>query len=134
LSKLRVHAIFKSTKYKKEGKTMKIYKAGNKVGKGTYWDLTSGKRIDVEEEAILSGGASSTYLRMSTGAMLVAGPVVGLLYVICLPFIGIATVATLAAKRIGIGIVNVIGRSLSFGWRPGEAYLAGKKKGKKETK
>jgi hypothetical protein len=113
---------------------MLSYKAGTKVGKGTYWDLTSGKRIDVEQEAILSGGASSTYLRMSTGAMLIAGPVIGLLYVICLPFIGIATVAALATKKAVSGLVSVIGKSLSFGWRPGEAYLAGKKKGKKDAK
>jgi hypothetical protein len=113
---------------------MKSYKAGNKVGKGTYWDLASGKRIDVEQEAILSGGASSTYLRMSTGAMLLAGPVIGLLYVISLPFIGIAAVATLATGKVVSGLVNVIGKSLSFGWRPREAYLAGKKKAKKENK
>jgi hypothetical protein len=113
---------------------MLSYKPGNRVGKGTYWDLTTGKRIDVEQEAVLSGGASSTYIRMSTGAMLVAGPIIGLLYVISLPFIGIATIATLAARRAVGGLVNVIGKSLSFGWRPGEAYLAGKKKDKKEKK
>ena len=113
---------------------MKRYKAGNRVGKGTYWDLASGKRIDVEQEAILSGGASSTYLRMPTSVMLIAGPIIGLLYVICLPFIGIATIATLATRALVGGLVNVIGKSLSFGWRPGEAYLAGKKKSKKEPK
>jgi len=110
------------------------YKAGNKVGKGTYWDLSNGQRIDIEQETILSGEASATYYRIPAGIMLLAGPFIGLLYVICLPFIGIATIATLATRKFVGGLVNLIGKSLSFGWRPREAYLAGKKKGKKDTK
>ena len=113
---------------------MLSYKAGNKVGKGTYWDLSTGQRIDVEQEAILSGEASSTYFRIPTGVMLLAGPVIGLFYVISLPFIGIATLATLAAGKVANGFLSLIGSSLSFGWRPKEAYLSGKKKIKKEKK
>jgi hypothetical protein len=107
---------------------MLTYKGGNKVEKGTYWELSSGQRIDVANEAILSGDNSSTYLRMSAGFMLLAGPVIGLLYVVLLPFIGIATVATVAARKVIGGAFNLIGKSLSFGWRPRTAYLAGKKK------
>jgi len=107
---------------------MLSYKAGNRVGKGTYWDMANGQRIDVDQEAILSGGASTTYLRVPTGIMLIAGPVLGLLYVICLPFIGIATICSLAAGKVVNGMLGMIGKSLSFGWHPTEAYLAGKKK------
>ena len=113
---------------------MLSYKAGQKVGKGTYWDLARGKRIDVEQEGILNGEASSTYFRIPTGVMLIAGPIVGLFYVIALPFIGIATLATLAAGKVANGFLGLIGSSLSFGWRPKEAYLSGKKKNKKEKK
>ena len=117
-------------------KTMLSYHAGNRVGKGTYWDLANGQRIDVEQEAILSGADSSTYFRIPAGIMLMAGPVIGLFYVICLPFIGIATVATLAAGKMVDGLLSLVGSSLSFEWRPKEAYLAGKnkKKSKKESK
>ena len=117
-------------------KTNLGYKAGTKVGKGTYWDLANGQRIDVGQEAILSGAESSTYFRIPTGVMLIAGPVIGLFYVISLPFIGIATVASLAVGKIFDGLLSLVGTSLSFEWRPKEAYLAGKnkKKGKKETK
>ena len=111
---------------------MLTYKGGNKVAKGTYWELSSGQRIDVAEEAILGGDASSTYLRMSAGFMLLAGPVVGLLYVVLLPFIGIATVAAVAAQKIVGGAINLVGKSLSFGWRSRTAYLAGKKKKEKK--
>jgi len=56
--------------------------------------------------------------------------------VIALPFIGIATIASLAAGKIVNGLLSLVGTSLSFEWRPREAYLAGKnkKKGKKEPK
>ena len=117
-------------------KTKLGYKAGTRVGKGTYWDLANGQRIDVGQEAILSGAESSTYFRIPTGVMLIAGPVIGLFYVISLPFIGIATVATLAAGKMVDGLLSLVGTSLSFEWRPKEAYLAGKnkKKSKKESK
>jgi len=113
---------------------MLSYKAGDTVGKGTYWDLSTGRRIDVEQEAILTGEASSTYFRIPTGIMLLAGPIIGLFYVISLPFIGIGTLATLAAGKVANGFLGLIGSSMSFEWRPKEAYLSGKKKDKKEKK
>jgi hypothetical protein len=113
---------------------MLSYKTGQKVGKGTYWDLSNGQRIDVEQEATLVGGTSSTYYRMPASMMLLAGPVIGLFYVLCLPFIGIATIASLATGRVVSSVLSLIGKSLSFGWRPREAYLSGKKKDKKGRK
>ena len=58
---------------------------------------------------------------------LVAAPFMGLLYAIALPFIGIATVATLIIERV----VRKVATLASFGWRPVEAYLGGKKISKK---
>ncbi len=110
---------------------MFTYRGGYKVGKGTYWNLSNGQRIDVEHEAVLSGGSELTYLRLSAGIMLLVGPFLGLLYVLCLPFIGLATIMSLIAKKLVNGVLGLIGKSLSFGWRPKEAYLSGKKKSKK---
>ena len=112
---------------------MLTYKSGHKVRKGTYWDLSTGHRIDVEEECALTGGPSATYLRMPSGMMLLVGPVIGLLYVLCVPIIGIATIAALATGKAANGVLSLIGKSLSFGWRPKEAYLSGKKKNKKSA-
>ncbi len=106
---------------------MLTYKGGSKVGAGTYWDLSSGERIDVSGEAFLSGDRSTTYYRIPSGAMLVVGPMIGLVYVLLLPFIGIGTVAILAVRKVVGGALSLVGKSLSFGWRPKEAYLAGKK-------
>jgi hypothetical protein len=118
---------------RKEVASMLIYKSGNKVGKGTYWDLASGQRVDVENETVLIG-ESATYLRIPAGMMLVAGPLIGLFYVISLPFIGIATFLAFLAGKVVNSLLSVIGKSLSFGWRPKEAYLSGKKKTKKGSK
>lgn len=58
---------------------------------------------------------------------LVAGPVMGLVYVVVLPFIAIGTVITIVGGKMVGGLVRAAAR-LSFGWRPSEAYLSGKKK------
>jgi hypothetical protein len=115
---------------------MLTYKGGNKVGMGTYWDLANGRRIDVVNEDVLAGKGTTTYVRMSSTVMLLSGPFIGLLYAILLPFIGIATVATLAVRKILGGLYNLGVKSISFGWQPRSAYLAGKKnkKDEEETK
>ena len=112
---------------------MLTYKGGQKVGKGTYWDLANGRRIDVLREAVLANG-TVTYIKMPSGVMLLSGPVIGLLYATLMPFIGIATVATLARRKILGSVYHVAEKSVSFGWRPSNAYLSGKKKKKHETR
>lgn len=113
---------------------MMSYKGGNKVGSGTYWDLSKGNRVDVNGEAVLTGDATATYYRIPSAVMLLVGPIIGLLYVVLLPFIGIATIAMILVRKIAGGLLGIIGRSLSFGWRPKEAYLSGKKKKTKDGK
>jgi hypothetical protein len=107
---------------------MLTYKGGHAVGRGTYWDLANGRRIDVFGEAILAGGGTATYVRMPSGVMLLSETVIGLLYAILMPFISIATVAALSV-RVGLGaLYPMVAKSGSFGWRPQNAYLSGKKK------
>ena len=62
---------------------------------------------------------------------LVMAPIVGLLYVIALPFIAIGTVAAVMGKRLAEGLYHLVGNLVSFGWRPLEANLSGKKKERK---
>jgi hypothetical protein len=110
-----------------EVNTMLTYKGGQKIGKGTYWDLANGRRIDVTRETVLAGG-TATYIKMSSGVMLLSSPVIGLLYALLMPFIGIVTVATLAGRKILGSVYHVVEKSASFGWCPSNAYLSGKKK------
>lgn len=69
--------------------------------------------------------------KVSGIGMLVAGPFLGLIYFIALPFIAIATIVTLVGGTLVSGIFITMKHLVSFGWRPSEAYLSGKKKGKK---
>ncbi len=50
----------------------------------------------------------------------------GGLYVACLPVVSLATAAHAIWRRVLGGIALHARRSISFGWRPTEAYLAGK--------
>jgi len=73
--------------------------------------------------------------KVGTVVMLLAAPIIGLAYVVFLPFIGIATLAAYAGRKVVDGVASIAGKTISFGWKPMEAYLAGKKKGKgKDTK
>lgn len=75
--------------------------------------------------------------RHSTGKALIGflfSPALGLLYIIALPFIALATVAILLVRKVVGGVVNLISNLVVFEWRPGETYLTGKKKGKKKDK
>jgi hypothetical protein len=62
---------------------------------------------------------------------LFVAPVLGLMYVIVLPFIAIGTMAAVLAKKALEGMSDLVGSFVSFGWRPMEAHLAGKRKGRK---
>ncbi len=113
---------------------MTRYKAGQKVGKGTYWNTSNGTRIDIRDEGILPGDSGAAYTRVSPGLMLLAGPVIGLFYVIAMPFVAVGTIAMMVGTKLLSGLFNVLGSLVSFGWRPSEAHLAGKKGKKKEGK
>jgi hypothetical protein len=119
---------------RKEVGTMLTYKGGNRVEKGTYWDVVSGRRIDVVGEAVLAGGGATTYVKVPAGVALLSMPIIGLIYVVLMPFIGMMAITTIASGRVLGGIADGIGKSLSFGWRPGNAYLSGKKRNKQGAK
>ncbi len=60
--------------------------------------------------------------------MLLLGPILGLAYVIFLPFIAIATVITVAVEEAVVGMLGLVGATVPFEWRPTTAYLSGKKR------
>lgn len=121
-----------------------IYMAGEMVRKGTYLDPVTGLRTDMEKEGLLPGRDGMRFLRLPPGGMLPVAFVVGLLYVLLLPFIGIATlfsiyIIPLFGLASGVLVVSgralgaflaLVGRSVSFDWRPSSAYLAGKRRKK----
>ncbi len=110
------------------------YTGGSRVGKGTYWNLRKGLRVDVAQEEVLPGDSASSYLKMPIAVMLLSGPFIGLAYAILMPIIGIGTVAAIAIGGLFKGMYNLAAKTISFGWRPSDAYLSGKKKKKQNRK
>jgi hypothetical protein len=110
---------------------------GDRVGKGTYWNLTNLERVDITDEGILPGTGKRAFYRMPAAAIIFAAPMIGLAYAAFLPFIGIAMLVKLVGQKIGSGAREMVAGGAHFGFRPSESYLAGKKrkadKGKDEA-
>ena len=107
-----------------------LNKGGNTVAAGTYWNMANGSRIDMHVEGVLPGGKETRYVKAPATVMLMAAPILGLLFAVFLPFIGIAMAVQVAARKIGGGLREAAAASTSFAWRPIEAYLTGRKRKK----
>jgi len=111
----------------KEGMNM-LTKGGHTVKAGTYWNLANGSRVQMEQEGALPGSGDIRYIKAPVVVMLMAAPVIGLIFAVFLPFIGIAMTLSLVGKKLASVATEATAGSMSFGWRPIEAYLAGKKR------
>jgi hypothetical protein len=100
---------------------------GETVGKGTYWNFSTGERVNIEGRGVLPGDVSQSYYKFRPAVILLAGPVLGLVYAVFLPFIGIAMLATVLSKKLFSGALHTAQMGAGFSWNPSEAYLTGKK-------
>jgi len=105
-----------------------LNKGGHTVKAGTYWNMANGNRVQMEQEGALPGSGTTRYIKVPVAVMLMAAPVIGLLFAVFLPFIGIAMTLSLIGKKLANTVTEAAAGSMSFGWRPIEAYLAGKKR------
>ncbi len=119
---------------------MLIWKGKELAEEGTYWDTSTGDRITIEEQGILPGDRSKIYIKASSTTMLLMSPVLGLMFAIFLPFIGIAMTLSFLGKKIAIAsgrtvqaTVSAGAKNMFFAWRPLQAYLAKRRQGNKET-
>ncbi len=110
------------------------HNAGTKVGKGTYWNFSNGERIDISAEGVLPGAKNDVYYRLPATGIVALGPVMGLIYAAFLPFIGIAMLVKVILQKVATAVTAPTQRAASFGWRPSESYLAGKKRGSDAAK
>ena len=98
---------------------------------GFYWDLGNWEMVTVPKEGgILPGGAERRFHQVPVLALLLVGPLMGALYVFFLPFIGFAMVLSYLARKGAAAVkagASGVAATVSPEWRPGEAYLAGKK-------
>ena len=100
---------------------------GHTVKAGTYWNMTNGSRVQMDQEGVLPGSGTTRYIKAPVAMMLMAAPVIGLVFAVFLPFIGIVMTLSLIGKKLVDGVSSAAAGSMSFGWRPIEAYLAGRK-------
>lgn len=105
-----------------------LKRGGNKVEKGTYWNFSSGEMVEMANAGILPGNSNDKYIRASNIAVLLLGPFVGLAYILVMPFLAVIMVMTLLIGGLGTVLANLFGKTVSFGWRPVEAYLSGRKR------
>ncbi len=107
---------------------MRKFHGGYSVGKGRYWNMRYGSLVEMKHEGVLPGGPDTTYYRIPIAALIFLVMALGGLYVIFLPLIINIYAMYLLGKRLFGGVLTQTRRSVSFGWRPTEAYLAGKGK------
>jgi hypothetical protein len=107
-------------------------KGGSRVEKGNYWKVKDGERVHLEEAGLLPGDESVSYLKFHPAALIVIGPLMGLVYAIFLPFAAIAMVLWVGIHKVFGGLADSLWKAAAFSWQPSEAYLAGRKKAKKK--
>lgn len=99
------------------------YKQGAEVGKGTYWGIVTGSKVEVAETFTLLENS----IKAHTAVMLACAPMIGLVFAVFLPLIGILMtmkfVYDWASDRV-LGISY-------FSWNPVRAYLVGRENKKK---
>jgi len=105
---------------------------GTAAKNGFYWNLGKWEMTMVPRQGgILPGDPRDRYLKVPVVALLVLAPMMGAVYAMFLPFIGFAMLFGFLGKKalaaVGIG-ASEVAATMGPSWRPGEAYLAGKKK------
>jgi hypothetical protein len=108
---------------------MKTIAAGSKVSTGYYFNINRWELTFVKPDLALPTGADS-FLKLPMVAVLAAAPVLGLLMVMFLPFIGIALTVGLVAKKVTASVQHAFYGVAALVQPPmatGAAYLTGEK-------
>ena len=108
------------------------YEGGQNVGQGTYWNITDRTVVPIVAKGLFSRDDSAKYTSVPPSIVLLAGPVIGLFYIIVLPFMTLITIVALLGEKPHTGLSGILGSLVPFRWRPDEAYLTGKKRGNEE--
>ena len=112
---------------------MKRYRGTETVEPGLYFNLARLSFTSVEERAALPGRPQDTFRRVPLLALLVVGPVLGLVYVMFLPFLGFVMVAGLLSVKLGRlagGVAAQAARIVRPGWAPSLAFFSRSKAAK----
>jgi hypothetical protein len=111
---------------------MEKYSGGESVGAGMYWNLKGMNVVGLKTEGILPGGEELSYRRLPFFLLFLLMIALGGAYILFLPVLIICTMIYMAGVRVFGSLFLQMKKSVSFGWRPAEAYLSGKRAAKKE--
>lgn len=106
---------------------MKRYHGGEAVPKGVYLNLNTWEFTQLyEDKPMLPGAKETSYFKTPAPAMVVAGPLAGLVFIIFLPLIGIVGALSFLAYKMGRLAVTLgpkVVQPLAIAWKPGVAYF-----------
>ena len=111
---------------------MTRYYGGDSVGAGMYWNVKGMNVVGLKTEGVLPGGEELSYRRLPFFVLFLLMIVLGGVYVLFLPVLIICTMIYMVGVRVFGSVFLQMRKSVSFGWRPSEAYLSGKGKANKE--
>lgn len=115
---------------------MTTYTGTQHVEAGLYYAVRPFKLTAMDQNGPLPGTNDRTYHRVPMVLMLALAPLLGLAFVIFLPFIGFAMVARLAGEKaveFGGQLATQGARVLQPAWAPARAFLTRAKAAKPET-
>jgi hypothetical protein len=89
---------------------MTTFTGTHEVDRGLYLNIKRFSLTVIERRGTLPGTEHDKYRRVPVLLMLAAAPLVGLVYVIFLPFVGFAAAAVLAAEKVKDAAADVRAR------------------------
>lgn len=80
---------------------IKWYHGQDQVGSGTYLDTSSGELLSLSPDGgVLPGAVESRFLKAPMPLMLLLAPVMGLVFILFLPFAGILVLSSFAVSLV----------------------------------
>ncbi len=115
---------------------MTTYTGTQNVEAGLYYSTRPFKLTTMDQNGPLPGADDRVYHRVPMILMLALAPLLGLAFVIFLPFIGFAMVARIAGEKaveLGGQLATQGARVLQPAWAPARAFLTRAKAAKPDT-
>src|SRR3972149_6265604 len=112
---------------------MRRHRGAETVEPALYFNVRQLSFRSVRERGRLRGTEKDVWYRVPTLALLVVGPILGLAFVVFLPFIGFAMVGWLLMEKAGhlaAEATRAAVRVLRPGWEPSLAFLSRSKPAK----
>jgi hypothetical protein len=114
----------------RKGNDMTTYSGNQAVQSGYYFNSANWSIQPVAEDGARLPATEGTFYAVPTVVALLATPILGLAFLVFLPFIGFlltfkAAVAPVA--QLIHGSAGSMAATMSPGWQPGEAHLTGKR-------